>query len=80
MSTHPGAAAQPGALQKLGVDLRRCPWIRPLVAEYAHAFARVAPFYAGDPRDRAAWREAIARCRTRERPRAELADLLDTQA
>ena len=80
MSTHSGAAAQPGALQKLGVDIRRCPWIRRLVGEYAHDFARVASFYAGDPRDDAAWREAIARCRARPRPRAELADILEAQA
>jgi uncharacterized protein YllA (UPF0747 family) len=43
------------------VDVRRFPWIRRLAADYAYDFRSVAPFFSGDPSDRAAWAEAIAR-------------------
>jgi len=43
------------------VDVRRFPWIRRLAADYAYDFRAVAPFFSGDPADRAAWADAIAR-------------------
>jgi hypothetical protein len=48
---------------RIPIDIRRFAWIRPLVADYAFDHAKVADFFAGDPRDPHAWREAIARTR-----------------
>lgn len=41
-------------------DIRRFPGIKRLASEYATNFAALAPFFAGDPEDDAAWRAAIA--------------------
>ena len=41
--------------------------------------ARVADFFAGDPADPAAWRDAIARTQHHARPRATVVDLLHAQ-
>lgn len=46
---------------RVGVDLRRFPSIRKLALDYAFNFQAVADFYAGDPSDRRAWSDAIAR-------------------
>ena len=32
---------------RIPVDIRRLPWIKPLVVDYAFDHARVAPFFAG---------------------------------
>lgn len=45
----------------MAVDIRRFPWIRRLASDYAFAFERVAPFFAGDPAGPKAWDEAIRR-------------------
>jgi bacillithiol biosynthesis cysteine-adding enzyme BshC len=45
----------------MAVDIRRFPWIRRLAADYAFAFERVAPFFAGDPASAQAWADAIRR-------------------
>ena len=45
----------------LAIDLRQLPWIRRLAADYAFAFNGLAPFYAGDPQQDAAWADVIAR-------------------
>lgn len=58
---------------RLSVDVRRLPWIRRLTADYAYAFADVAPFFAGDAADPAAWRAAIDRAQQTHRPRAAVA-------
>lgn len=70
-------AASAGAL---AIDIRQLPWIRRLAADYAFAFPRLASFYAGDPADDAAWRDAIARVHAAP-PRAtpELAALIAAQ-
>ncbi len=54
---------------RIPIDIRRFPWIRPLVADYAFDHAKVADFFAGDPRDARAWREAITRARAHARSR-----------
>ena len=50
-----------------------------LAADYAYNFPSLAPFYAGDPSASASWTGAIGRAQARERPRAEIADVLAAQ-
>jgi bacillithiol biosynthesis cysteine-adding enzyme BshC len=64
---------------RLPVDIRRLPWIKPLVVDYAFDYSRVAPFFAGDPRDPRAWREAIARTRSYSRDREAIATIVAAQ-
>src|SRR5207253_3275869 len=61
------------------VDVRRFPWIRRLAADYAYDFRAVAPFFAGDPADRAAWADAIARVHRHDRRREEIAHVVAAQ-
>jgi bacillithiol biosynthesis cysteine-adding enzyme BshC len=81
--SHPGlseAAPQdvaPGA--RLSIDIRRFPWIRRLAADYIFDHARVADFFAGNPEDPAAWRDAIARTQRHPRQRDRLVDVLHAQ-
>ena len=49
------------AASSLAVDIRTFPWIRRLASDYAFAFEKVAPFFAGDPATPAAWADTIAR-------------------
>ena len=72
---------QPGvaATARIAIDIRRFPWIKPLVADYAFEYAKVADFYAGDPRDAQAWREAIARTRAHPRAHDAIADIIEKQ-
>jgi bacillithiol biosynthesis cysteine-adding enzyme BshC len=64
---------------RLPVDIRRFPWIRRLAADYAFAFDQVADFYAGNPADPGAWRDAIARTQRLPRQRDAVADVLLAQ-
>jgi len=64
---------------RIPVDIRRLPWIKPLVVDYAFDHARVAAFFAGDPRDPRAWREAIARTRSHTRERNGIAEVIAAQ-
>jgi bacillithiol biosynthesis cysteine-adding enzyme BshC len=64
---------------RLSIDIRRFPWIRRLAADYAFDFARLSDFFAGNPADASAWREAIARTQRHARPRDAVVDLLDAQ-
>jgi len=81
--SHPGfpdTAPQdvaPGA--RLSIDIRRFPWIRRLAADYVFEHARVADFFAGNPEDPAAWRDAIARTQRHPRQRDRLVDVLHAQ-
>lgn len=61
---------------RLPVDIRRFPWIKPLAADYARDYARLADFFAGDPGDPQAWRAAIARAQQHPRQRAALASVI----
>lgn len=45
----------------LAVDIRRFPWIRRFATDYAFAFDRVAPYFAGNPAQASDWATAIAR-------------------
>ena len=64
---------------RIPVDVRRFPWIRRLAADYAYDFGAVAPFFSGDPSDRTAWADAIARSQAYERRRADIAAVIAGQ-
>jgi bacillithiol synthase len=64
---------------RIPVDIRRLPWIKPFVADYAFDHAKVGRFFAGDPRDARAWREAIARTRAHPRDRNAIAKVITAQ-
>jgi bacillithiol biosynthesis cysteine-adding enzyme BshC len=53
--------------------------MRRLAADYAYDFRSVAPFFSGDPADRAAWADAIARAQAYPRRREDLARLMGAQ-
>ena len=61
------------------IEISRFPWIRRLACDYAFEYARVADFYAGDPADGAAWRDAITRAQRHPRQRDAVADLVLAQ-
>jgi len=62
-----------------GVPLQRLPWARPLSIDYVHAYAKLDPFYAGDPAQPDAWRGAIQRTQTHPRQRVPLTAVLEAQ-
>jgi bacillithiol biosynthesis cysteine-adding enzyme BshC len=64
---------------RIPVDVRRFPWIRRLAADYAYDFPAVAPFFSGDPADRAAWATAITRTQGYDRRRREIAAVIAGQ-
>ncbi|HSK11101.1 MAG TPA: bacillithiol biosynthesis cysteine-adding enzyme BshC [Vicinamibacterales bacterium] len=64
---------------RLPIDIRRLPWVRRLAADYAYDFARLAPFFSGNPADTAAWRAAAERVQAHPRDRERLVSLLAAQ-
>ena len=80
---HANKAATPSTTDepfvRMPVDVRRFPWIRRLAADYAYDFPSVAPFFAGDPADRAAWADAIARTQRHDRRREDIARVIAAQ-
>lgn len=73
------SAATDEPLVRIPVDVRRFPWIRRLAADYAYDFSSVAPFFAGNPMDRASWADAIARTQAHPRRRVEIAAIIGAQ-
>jgi bacillithiol biosynthesis cysteine-adding enzyme BshC len=67
------------AARVLPVDIRRFPWTSRLASDYIYAFDALAPFYAGNPADAAAWRGAIARAQQHPRQRERIAAILEAQ-
>lgn len=64
----------------LAIDLRQLPWISRLAADYASAFDGLAPFYAGNPQDDAAWADVVERVHAGpRRATPQLAALLGAQ-
>jgi bacillithiol biosynthesis cysteine-adding enzyme BshC len=76
-------ASAPGAegvsSGRRAVDIRRFPWIRRLATDYAFDYARLADFFAGNPGDASAWRDAIARASGHRRQRPTLIEVLQAQ-
>lgn len=64
---------------RAAIDLRRFPWIRPLVAEYASDFARVSSLFAGNPANAADWASTIARVQRAPRDRAAIERMVSAQ-
>jgi bacillithiol biosynthesis cysteine-adding enzyme BshC len=64
---------------RIPVDVRRFPWVRRLAADYAYDFRSVAPFFSGDPADRAAWADVIARTQAHDRRRDDIAEVIAGQ-
>ena len=73
---HSGSAS---ATAPIPVDIRRFPWTSPLAADYAFAYHKLATFYAGNPADDAAWRDAAARATAHPRDRAAVAAIVTAQ-
>ena len=74
----PPQSGLPATTARTAVDVRRLPWIRPLAADYAFNFGKLADFFSGNPADSAAWRETIARVQQHPRTGAA-ADLIEEQ-
>jgi bacillithiol synthase len=68
-----------GILVLDAIDLRRLPWIRPLVTAYLNDFASVSDLFAGNPQDPAAWRTTIARVQGAARNRSAVTEILTRQ-
>ncbi len=64
---------------RIPVDVRRFPWIRRLAVDYAYDFRAVAGFFSGDPAERNAWADAIARTQAHERRRDDIARVIADQ-
>ncbi len=64
---------------RTGIDLRRFPWVKRLAADYAFAFAGLAPFFSGNPAEDSAWTAAIARAQAHPRDRQQLARAIGEQ-
>ncbi len=76
---HPIDPARSETASRIPVDIRRFPWLRRLAADYAYAYADLAPFFAGHPADPAAWTDAIARAQAHDRDRTALTAVLAAQ-
>jgi bacillithiol biosynthesis cysteine-adding enzyme BshC len=74
----PAAPATTGAVRQ-SFDVGRFSWIRPLVSAYSSDFASVAPLFAGNPADPAAWKETIARVQKSPRDRAAISRIVSAQ-
>lgn len=59
--------------------MRRLPWIRPLIGDYAFNFEKIAPLYAGDPASPEAWRDAVARRQAHPASAGAIADVVAAQ-
>jgi bacillithiol biosynthesis cysteine-adding enzyme BshC len=62
-----------------GVPLQRLPWARPLQIDYFQAFAKLEPFYAGNPAEPEAWAQTIKRTQAHPRQRIPLTAVLEAQ-
>ncbi|MCA1584183.1 MAG: bacillithiol biosynthesis cysteine-adding enzyme BshC, partial [Acidobacteria bacterium] len=71
--------SSPSAAVRMTVDIRRFSWIRRLATDYALAYDRVAPFFAGNPAEHTAWADAIARTQSHRRATTEIARVIAAQ-
>ena len=68
-----------GTPTRFPIEIRRFPWIRRLAGDYAFDYERIADFFAGNPADPSAWRDAITRAQRVPRQRAAITDLVLAQ-
>ncbi len=78
MAQRPEATLSHGLVRR-AIDFRRCPWVRPIVADYADRFTSLSSLFAGNPADPGAWRTTIARVQAAPRDRALVAGVLADQ-
>ncbi|MDE3154701.1 MAG: bacillithiol biosynthesis cysteine-adding enzyme BshC [Acidobacteriota bacterium] len=78
MSTKPASPTEAPA-PHLAVDIRQLPGTRPLAADYAYQFDRLAPFFAGNPAVPQSCAAVVERTLKHPRARAALAALLAAQ-
>jgi bacillithiol biosynthesis cysteine-adding enzyme BshC len=71
--------SNPASPAYTAVDIRRFPWVRPLLSAYAYDFPSVNGFFAGNPAEPSAWRAAVARAAARPRPNKTVAGLVEEQ-
>jgi len=75
----PDAITSASSSVRAAIDIRRFPGMRRLAGDYAYDFARLAPFFAGNPADPSTWPAAIARTQSHPRERRRVADALAQQ-
>ena len=68
----PSETVASAAIVREAIELRRFPWIPPLVSEYSQNFSRLEGLFAGNPSEPEAWRNTIARVSRAPRDRAAL--------
>jgi bacillithiol synthase len=76
---HSQPASPSDSAVRFAVDVRRLPWIRRLAVDYTFDFARLEPFFSGNPADDASWPAAIAAAQRHERPRRDVAGIVLAQ-
>ena len=64
---------------RVPIEMRRVPGVRRLAADYSTDFAALSPFFSGNPSDRRAWADAVARTQAHHRPHAEMAAVVGAQ-
>lgn len=69
----------PGGSARIGIDVRKFAWFRPLAGDYAYNYPNIASLYAGDPSSPEAWRAAIARRQQQPRADGAIAKVLASQ-
>ncbi len=72
----PSAAA---ATSRSAIDTRQLPGLNRLAVDYAWDFGRLERFFAGNPADPQAWRDAVARVQAHARPREAVAAVIEAQ-
>lgn len=68
-----------GTIARLPIDIRRFAWINRLAADYAFDYPQLSDFFAGNPAEPQAWREAIGRVQAHDRQRDAVADIVLAQ-
>jgi bacillithiol biosynthesis cysteine-adding enzyme BshC len=64
---------------RTGIDVRRLPWMRPLLGDYAFDFSRLDGLYPGNPATREGWQDVLARVRGASRDRDGIVRVLTAQ-
>jgi bacillithiol biosynthesis cysteine-adding enzyme BshC len=64
---------------RIGIDVRKFGWFRPLAGDYAYNYRNVASLYSGDPASADAWADAIMRRHALGRDGRPIAQVLAAQ-